>query len=192
MKGQDSIQGDSLFIDGESARVYGLSLTRNDSQQKLGITSSIIKLQGLKVDSLFTGKLYADSLKINDPQIDYAQEQSTLNRMGALPIHIPLVILNHGRLAYQTKNTDTLNIEDFDGVFAIQDSITLRYSRFEGFHILPDQGTHRFKVAIGQQFNNRFSYAFERVRIIPKGKRSLQDSSFIIPNLRAFNWDESA
>lgn len=192
MQGQNIIRGDSLFITGEKAQVYGLSINRQDSLRKLGLRSSVIELQGLKIDSLFAGQVYADSLKINDPLIDLVQEQKRQSNTLSLPVHIPLVILNHGKLAYQAKNIHSLKIKDFDGVLAIQDSITLRYSRFEELHFLPDQGTHHFAVAKGQQFDNRFSYAFEEVRIIPKRDSSRQDSSLIIPNLRVFNWDQMA
>lgn len=182
------ISGDSWQINGQEAQLYGLSV----SSQALKVRTSMLDFQGLKIDSLFAGSLYADSLQIDRPQISYREVNTASPGRLSLPVHIPLVILNRGKIVYQNAQADTLRLQDFDGVFALQDSLTLRFSRFTELSVSPQSGTHRLQVQSGRQLDEHFSFEFSDVRLVPLAGRSLQDSSLFIPNLRVYDWDQAA
>ncbi|HKK75056.1 MAG TPA: hypothetical protein VJ953_08300 [Saprospiraceae bacterium] len=186
------LKGDSLLINGQEAQLYGLSFSQKDSTHHLQLLTSLIDVQGLIIDSLFAGNLYADSLQINDPHLQYQVQKSRQAGELSLPVHIPLAIINRGRLEYQTPQTDRLQIQRFDGVLSLQDSLLLKFSRFEKLTFSPDRGSHRIDIRKGRQLNEHFSFEFNDLRLTPLKGKTAQDSALHIPNLRVFNWDREA
>jgi len=184
-----SLHGDSVYINQQWAQVLGLAFRQNQSHQQTVAQVQSLTLSQLSIDSLLAGKLYADSLIIDTPQLFYRQDSSIENAKPQPVIHIPFGIIRDGKLDYQSPGTGALMVNNLDAVFGLEDSLQLLFSRFSELSLTPRQGAQQLFIQRGQQLDTTLSYELSGLQLVPKAGGSDQDSSLFVPNLRIYGWN---
>lgn len=192
LKGQEELKGDSLWMSGEDAHVFQLAYNQKDSNRLIRLQTSFIALKGLQLDSLLAGRLFADSLLINDPHLQYQEKQSSSSQLKSGAINLPLIILNRGKLTFQNLQKENIHIHRFDGILAFQDSFELKFSRFENLDYHADQSSHRLFIQRGRQIDEDYSFELDSLSLEPVIANSPKPNRMYIPNLRFYHWDQQS
>lgn len=184
------ISGDSLFLNSQKSKFFNLELHKADSTSDIAIRIPLVRLEKPKVDSLFLGKFLADSLYIDDPEILISGSSALVKDSSSLdlPIQISWILINRGQLNYQIEDHDQLQVEEFDLVLNLVDSLQVLYSQFEHFSWQAPSFGHQIFIQKGRQLDDGFSYELDSISLIPIPGMPQRDSSMLIPNLRLYDW----
>lgn len=187
------ISGDSLFANGETSEIFNLMVKKNDSSQEAVLQLPRIQLLGPVIDSFFSGRIIADTLFLEAPNIQISRNSKATGRTKMeLPLQIPWIFINQGILDFSSKEEDRLQVNRFDLVFDYRDSLEILFSQFNELNYSTSQWSHQLSIKNGRQLDDGFSYELSDIQLQPQSGKSAQDSSILIPNLRIYDWQIAA